>query len=125
MNEFFDFEEDSGKSDMYDVEFCSIDEMVNNVALYKGMKDFPTENGLRKLIAVDMPNGTPSAFLTSSKKVIEQVEGMKKRVPFRALMKCVSYGSAFIGFRLFPPSVEVTDDDRRLFQQYKKTKFKR
>ncbi|MBQ1409117.1 MAG: hypothetical protein IIY87_05110 [Bacteroidales bacterium] len=33
--------------------------------------------------------------------------------------KCLPHGGTFIGFRLFPPSVEVTDDDRRLFQMYK------
>jgi hypothetical protein len=72
-----------------------------------------------------MPDGIESAFLTSSKKIIEQVASMKGKFPFRAVMKCVPYGGAFIGFRLFPPSVGVTDDDRRLFQQYRKTKFKR
>ena len=126
MNEVFDFVEDDSQSNMFDVEFCSIDDMLNSVVLYKGMTDFPTTNGLRKLIAVTTNDGTDTAFLTSSKKIIEQVEGMNvnKRIPFRAVMKCVSYGGAFIGFKLFPPNSEVTDEDRRLSQQYKKTKFK-
>ena len=110
---------------MYDVEYCSIDDVVNCVVVYKGMEERITSNGTRKLIAVTMEDGSDSAFLTSSKKIIEQVESMQGRFPFRAVMKCVAYGGAFIGFRLFPPSAEVTDDDRRLFQQYKKTKFKR
>lgn len=120
----YDFVDD-GKVSMFDVEYCSIDEMVNVVAVYKGMEDRETENGARKLIAVDMPDGTASAFLTSSKTVIKQVEDQHGKFPFRATMKCVRYGGAFIGFRLFPPSSQVTDDDRMTFQQYKKTKFKR
>ena len=125
MNDVFDFVEDDSQSNMFDVEFCSIDDMLNSVVLYKGMTDFPTTNGLRKLIAVTTNDGTDTAFLTSSKKIIEQVSGMQGKFPFRAVMKCVAYGGAFIGFRLFPPSTEITDDDRRLFQTYKKTKFKR
>ena len=121
----YDFADDNSTSIFFDVEYCSIDDVVNIVAVYKGIKDQPTCNGPRKLIAVDLPDGTPSAFLTSSKKIIEQIEGVQGRFPFRAVMKCVPYGGAFIGFRLFPPSVEVTDEDRRLFQTYKKTKFKR
>ncbi len=121
----YDFEDSDTQGSMFDVEFCSIDDVVNCVAVYKGMKEHPTSNGPRKLIAVTMPDGTNTAFLTSSKKIIEQVESVKDRFPFRAMMKCVAYGGAFIGFRLFSPNSEVTDDDRRLFQQYKKTKFKR
>lgn len=121
----YDFEDSDTQGSMFDVEFCSIDDVVNCVAVYKGMKEHPTSNGPRKLIAVTMPDGTNTAFLTSSKKIIEQVESVKDRFPSRAMMKCVAYGGAFIGFRLFSPNSEVTDDDRRLFQQYKKTKFKR
>ncbi len=121
----YDFEDSDTQGSMFDVEFCSIDDVVNCVAVYKGMKEHPTSNGPRKLIAVTMPDGTNTAFLTSSKKIIEQVESVKDRFPFRAMMKCVAYGGAFIGFRLFSPKNEVTDEDRRLFQQYKKTKFKR
>lgn len=121
----YDFEDSDTQGSMFDVEFCSIDDVVNCVAVYKGMKEHQTSNGPRKLIAVTMPDGTNTAFLTSSKKIIEQVESVKDRFPFRAMMKCVAYGGAFIGFRLFSPNSEVTDDDRRLFQQYKKTKFKR
>ena len=121
----YDFADDNTASGMFDVEFCSIDDVVNSVVVYKGMEERVTSNGSRQLVAVTMPDGTESAFLTSSKKIIEQVGSMKGKFPFRAVMKCVPYGGAFIGFRLFPPSVEVTDDDRRLFQTYKKTKFKR
>ena len=121
----YDFEDTGTASGMYDVEYCSIDDVVNCVVVYKGMEERVTSNGTRKLIAVTMEDGSDSAFLTSSKKIIEQVDSMQGRFPFRAMMKCVAYGGAFIGFRLFPPSAEVTDDDRRLFQQYKKTKFKR
>ena len=121
----YDFADDNSTSSFFDVEYCSIDDVVNIVAVYKGMEERLTSNGPRKLIAVDLPDGTASAFLTSSKKIAEQVAGMQGRFPFRAVMKCVPYGGAFIGFRLFPPSAEVTDEDRRLFQQYKKTKFKR
>ena len=95
------------------------------MVVYKGMEERLTSNGTRKLVAVDLPDGTASAFLTSSKKIAEQVASMQNRFPFRAMMKCVPYGGAFIGFRLFPPSAEVKDEDRRLFQQYRKTKFKR
>jgi hypothetical protein len=121
----YDFADDNTATNMFDVEFCSIDDVVNSVVVYKGMEERQTSNGSRQLVAVTMPDGTESAFLTSSKKIIEQVGSMQGRFPFRAVMKCVAYGGAFIGFRLFPPSAEVTDDDRRLFQQYKKTKFKR
>ena len=121
----YDFADDNTASGMFDVEFCSIDDVVNCVVIYKGMEERVTSNGTRQLVAVTMPDGTESAFLTSSKKIIEQVAGMKDRFPFRAVMKCVPYGGAFIGFRLFPPSAEVTDEDRRFFQQYRKTKFKR
>lgn len=102
----YDFEDSGTTSSMYDVEYCSIDDMVNCVAVYKGMEERLTSNGPRKLIAVQMPDGTDTAFLTSSKKIIEQVSGMQGRFPFRAVMKCVAYGGAFIGFRLFPPSAE-------------------
>lgn len=121
----YDFADDNSTSSFFDVEYCSIDDVVNIVAVYKGMEERLTSNGPRKLIAVDLPDGTASAFLTSSKKIAEQVASMQGRFPFRAVMKCVPYGGAFIGFRLFPPSAEVTDEDRRLFQTYKKTKFKR
>lgn len=121
----YDFEDNSTASDMFDVEYCSIDDVVNRVVVYKGMQDRVTSNGTRKLIAVTTEDETDTAFLTSSKKIIEQVSGMNGKFPFRAIMKCVSYGCAFIGFRLFPPSAEVTEDDARLFLQYKKTKFKR
>ena len=121
----WDFDDDSDKDDMFDVEYCSIDDVVNNVVVYKGMEEKVTTNGPRKLIAVDLPDGTASAFLTSSKKIAEQVEKMQGRFPFRAIMKCVPYGGAFTGFRLFPPSSVVTDEDRRQFKTYKSTKFKR
>ncbi len=121
----YDFEDNGTGETMFDVEYCSIDDVVNCVVPYKGMEDRVTENGPRKLIAVDLPDGTPSAFLTSSKTVINQVVSMNGKFPFRALLKCVNYGSAFIGFRLFPPSTPVTEEDERLFARYKKTKFKR
>lgn len=121
----YDFVDDNTGNDMFDVEFCSIDDVVNCIVVYKGMVERTTSNGIRRLVAVTMPDGTDSAFLTSSKKIVEQIEGMKNKFPFRAVMKCVPYGGAFIGFRLFPPTSEVTDDDRRWFQTYKKTKFKR
>ena len=121
----YDFEDGETRDSMYDVEYCSIDDVVNCVAVYKGMEERVTSNGSRQLIAVTMPDGTESAFLTSSRKIIEQVQGMKGRFPFRAVMKCVPYGGAFVGFRLFSPNSEVTDEDRRMFQTYKKTKFKR
>lgn len=120
----YDFADNNMTNDIFDVEYCSIDDVVNIVVVYKGMDERVTVNGPRKLIAVDMPDGTATAFLTSSKKIAEQVESMQGRFPFRAVMKCVPYGGAFIGFRLFPPSTEVTDEDRRLFQTHKKTKFK-
>ena len=121
----YDFVDDNTGNDMFDVEFCSIGDVVNCIVVYKGTVERTTSNGSRQLVAVTMPDGTDSAFLTSSKKIVEQIEGMKNRFPFRAVMKCVPYGGAFIGFRLFPPTSEVTDDDRRLFLAYKKTKFKR
>jgi len=123
----YDFEDSGTESGMFDVEFCSIDDVVNIICVYKGMEDLLTSNGQRKLIAVDTPDEVATAFLTSSKTVIRQVDGQieKKRVPFRAIMKCVPYGGAFIGFRLFPPSAGVTEEDQKLFLKYKKTKFKR
>ena len=120
----YDFEDNDTVS-MYDVEFCSIDDVVNRVVVYKGAEERLTTNGPRTLVAVTLDDGTYTAFLTSSKKIIEQIGGMQGKFPFRAVMKCVNYGGAFIGFRLFSPNTEITDDDRRLFQQYKKTKFKR
>ena len=121
----YDFVDDNAVDDMFDVEFCSIDDVVNCVVIYKGMEERLTSNGSRQLVAVTMPDGTESAFLTGSKKIVEQIGRMNGRFPFRAVMKCVPYGGALIGFRLFPPTEAVTEDDRRIFQSYKKTKFKR
>lgn len=123
----YDFEESDSLSDsMYDVEYCSIDDVINEVVIYKGITDRITSNGPRKLIAVTLSDGTDTAFITSSAKIIEQVGGMPSdRFPFRTMMKCVAYGGAFIGFKLFSPHSDVTDDDKRLFNQYRKTKFKK
>jgi len=77
----YDFADDSTALDMFDVEFCSIDDVVNSVVVYKGMEERQTSNGTRQLIAVTMPDGTESAFLTSSKKIIEQVGSMKGKFP--------------------------------------------
>lgn len=121
-----DFEETDSAEDMFDVEWCSIVDVVLKVVVYKDMEERLTENGPRKLIAVDMPDGTHTAFLTSSKTVITQMTKQKEgnRLPVRAMLKLVTYGGAFTGFKLFPPSSEVTEEDRLLLQRYKKTKFK-
>lgn len=123
----YDFEDtDSPNGSMFDVEYCSIDDVLNEVVIYKGITDRLTTNGSRKLIAVTLADGTETAFITSSAKIIEQVCNVPAdRFPFRAVMKCVPYGGAFIGFKLFSPNSEITDEDKRLFNQYRKTKFKK
>lgn len=110
--------------DMFDVDWCSVDDVINKACVIKGIKEIETRNGMRRLVAIEHDDGVSSAFVTGSKNLIAQIEEVPSdKLPMRAMVKCVQRGPSF-GFKLFPPSSEVTKDDELAFQQYKRTKFK-
>ena len=125
--EIVDFEDDSisqGNADIFDCEFTSIDAVINQVTVFTGCDpERQTENGSRCLIAYGEGYGI-SAFFTDSKKVKDVFAAPGRRYPMRAVIKVVKYGTMY-GFRVFPPSTEITQEDRENFEAYKKNKWRR
>ncbi len=125
MNEYIeDFVDDGsqGSSDLFDCEFTSIDAVINQVTVFTGYEERQTENGTRYLVAYGDGYGK-SAFFTDSKKLKDVFATPGRHFPFRAIIKVVKYGNMY-GFRVFPPSSTVTDDDQRNFQDYQKSKWR-
>ncbi len=125
--EIVDFVDDSvsqGKADIFDCEFTSIDAVINQVTVFTGCDpERQTENGSRCLIAYGEGYGK-SAFFTDSKKVKDVFANPGRHYPMRAVIKVVKYGTMY-GFRVFPPSVEITQEDKENFESYKRNKWKR
>lgn len=120
-----DFVEDSasqGSSDLFDCEFTSIDAIINQVTVFTGCEERQTENGSRTLVAYG-EGYNRSAFFTDSKKLKDVFANPNRHYPFRALVKVVKYGTMY-GFRVFPPSAGVTDEDIKNFQEYQKNKWR-
>ena len=84
--------------------------------------DRQTENGTRCLIAYG-EGYSKSAFFTDSKKVKDVFANPGRRYPMRAVIKVVKYGTMY-GFRVFPPSVEITQEDVDNFEAYKRNKWR-
>lgn len=121
MNEIEDFVEDPNEnSDLFDCEFTSVDAVVNQVTIFTGWENRATENGERTLVAYG-EGYNRSAFFTDSKKLKDVFCNPKRRYPFRAIIKVVSYGNMY-GFRVFSPNSEVTREDKENFDFYKRTK---
>lgn len=127
MNDFIeDFVEDetTASSDLFDCEFTSVDAVVNQITVFTGVdKNRQTENGERTLVAYG--NGVNrSAFFTDSKKLKDVFCSPNRKYPFRAIIKVVRYGAMY-GFRVFPPSCDITQEDKDSFDFYKRTKHRR
>lgn len=122
----WDFEEGNavGSDDMYDVEWCSIDDVLLKPIVIKGIRDQETQNGLRNLVAIDVED-VPTAFVTAAKNIVRDIKSVpSERYPFRAIIKVVQYGT-LTGFKLCSPKSAVTKDDERNVQIYKKNKFRK
>lgn len=123
-----DFEDDlplsSSSEELFDCDFCSVDEVINQVLVFTGVTQRETENGLRTLIAIQRDDGTRSAFWTDSKKLKEVVLAEGRVFPFRAIIKVAKLGQ-YTGFKFFSPKSGVTQEDEDNFTYYKRTKFKR
>ena len=124
--EIVDFVDDSvcqGNADIFDCEFTSIDAVINQITVFTGSDpDRQTENGARCLIAYG-EGYSRSAFFTDSKKVKDVFASPNRRYPMRAVIKVVKYGTMY-GFRVFPPSTEITQEDRENFEAYKRNKWR-
>lgn len=121
MSEIIDFvDEDNGSDKLFDCEYTSVDAVINQVTVFTGAKLQQTDNGERCLIAYGEGYGR-SAFFTDSKKLKDVVLVPGRVFPFRAIIKVVTYGS-MIGFKFFPPSAAVTEDDEANYQAYRRTK---
>lgn len=112
----------NGASDLFDCEFTSVDAVINQVTVFTGCEERQTENGVRTLVAYGEGYGK-SAFFTDSKKLKDVFANPDRHYPFRALVKVVKYGNMY-GFRVFPPSTEVTQEDRDNFEAYKRNKWR-
>ena len=60
----------------------------------------------------------------SSQKVKDVFANPGRHYPFRAVIKVVKYGTMY-GFRVFPPSTEITQEDKDNFEAYRKNKWRR
>ena len=112
----------NGASDLFDCEFTSVDAVINQVTVFTGCEERQTENGVRTLVAYGEGYGK-SAFFTDSKKLKDVFANPDRHYPFRALVKVVKYGNMY-GFRVFPPSTDVTQEDRDNFEAYKRNKWR-
>ena len=126
MNQYIeDFVEESTSQDannLFDCEFTSIDAVINQVTVFTGCEERQTENGLRTLVAYG-DGYNRSAFFTDSKKLKDVFASPNRHYPFRAMVKVVKYGAMY-GFRVFPPSVEVSEEDAKNFAEYQKNKWR-
>lgn len=124
MTEIEDFVEDPNENnDLFDCEFTSVDAVVNQITEFTGWQNRATENGDRTLVAYG-EGYNRSAFFTDSKKLKDVFCNPKRRYPFRAIIKVVSYGNMY-GFRVFSPNSEITKEDKENFDFYKRTKNRR
>lgn len=123
-DEIEDFvEEESASADLFDCDYTPIDAVVNQVTVFTGCTIRATENGDRLLIAYGQ-GASKSAFWTDSKRIKNVFNDPKRRFPFRAIIKVVSYGNMF-GFNVFSPHSEITQEDKDNFDFYKRTKTRR
>lgn len=117
-----DFVEDesTASSDIFDCDFTPIDAVINQVTVFTGCVTRATENGDRLLVAYG-EGAAKSAFFTDSKKLKKVFDDPKRKYPFRAVIKVVSYGNMY-GFNVFSPKTEITEDDEANFNFYKRAK---
>lgn len=125
--DFVDEDEVSGGGDIYNVEFSSIDVVINCIKVYTGAKEMDTENGKRALIAYSPcesgDTDPASAFFTESKKLKDVALNPGQHYPFRAIIKIVRYGDN-CGFKFFPPTSQITQADIDNFNYYRRNKFR-
>lgn len=122
VEDFVD-EESQGNSDLFDCEYSSIDAVINVVTVFTGYDVRQTENGERTLVAFGEGYGK-SAFFTDSKKLKDVFANPNRHYPMRAVIKVVRYGNMY-GFRVFPPDTDITHEDRELFENYKRNKWRK
>lgn len=120
-----DFVEADGyaNEELFDCDYSSIDDVINQVIVFTGAIERDTENGLRTLVAFQRDDGQRSAFWTDSKKLKEVVNNPQRTFPFRAIIKVVKLGE-MTGFRFFSPNSAVTKEDEDNFSLYQKSKFR-
>lgn len=116
-------ENPSSDDDLFDCEYTSVDAVINEVTVFTGAKERQTENGMRTLIAYGNGHGA-SAFYTDSKKLKDVVLSAGRIYPFRAVIKVVRYGNMY-GFKFFPPTTPITQEDKENFDYYKRNKYRR
>ena len=117
-------EEDSyANEELFDCDYSSVDDVINQVIVFTGATERETENGLRTLIAFQKDDGTRTAFWTDSRKLKEVVNNPQRTYPFRSIIKVVKLGE-MTGFRFFSPNSAVTQEDRDNFNLYQKSKFR-
>jgi len=126
MVEVIDFSEETSttNSNLFDCDFSSVDDVINQILVFTGAAQRETENGLRTLIAFRKDDGTNSAFWTDSKKLKEVVLNPDRIYPFRAIIKVARWGD-FTGFKFCSPQATVTQEDLDNFNYYKRNKFRR
>ncbi len=120
-----DFVEETGYADeeLFDCDYSSVDDVINQVLVFTGATERETENGKRTLIAYQRDDGSRSAFWTDSRKLKDVVHNPQRSYPFRAIIKVVKLGE-MTGFRFFAPSSVVTQEDRDNFNLYQKSKYR-
>ncbi|MGV8135934.1 MAG: hypothetical protein AB2L20_12025 [Mangrovibacterium sp.] len=128
MSKVVDFEEDvehsTGEESLFDCEYSSIDNLINEVIVFTGVKeDVETENGHRTLVAFGEGSGK-SAFFTESKRLKDVVCDQKRSFPFRAIIKVVRFGNN-TGFKFFSPKSQITQQDQENFDYYKRHKYRK
>lgn len=122
IEDFVD-EVSQGNNDLFDCDFTSIDAVINEITVFTGCAERQTENGVRTLVAYG-EGYNRSAFFTDSKKLKDVFASPNRHYPMRAVIKVVRYGNMF-GFRVFPPNTPITQEDRKLFESYKRNKWRK
>lgn len=123
VEDFLDDCQGEEASDVFNCQFSSIDTIINQVTIFTGCDpERQTENGTRCLIAYG-EGSNRSAFFTDSKNLKDVFGKPSRNYPVRALIKVVKYGLMY-GFKVFPPSTEVTAEDRENFEAYKRNKWR-
>lgn len=124
MSNAVDFEDEiDASNDLFDCEFTSVDAVINQVTVFTGYEERQTENGPRALIAYG-EGYCRSAFFTDSKRLKDVVSAPDRQFPFRAVIKVVNYGNMY-GFKFFSPKTEITEDDRKNYEYYKRSRNRR
>ena len=123
VTDFDDSIYDDGQ-DMFDCDYTSIDEIINQIIVFTGVTERETENGMRTLVAFEKEDGTNSCFWTDSKRLKEVLHHPERIYPFRAIIKVTRWGK-YYGFKFVSPKSEITQDDIDNFNFYQRNKYRK